>query len=373
MTIEDYGSDPPGTFIRQELESRGWSQRDLAYVLGMAEAQLSRILSGAHAVSPDMAKQLGDAFGVSPDFFANLQKQYDLARAKEPDPAIKRRAALQGTVPLREMIRRGWIEDGSPSMLSIQVSRFLEEGRADDSFVPRFAAKRTVYGEDSPGQMAWVFRVRQLARMQTVEDYSPDKLRSALVDLRALLIDPESVKEVPAILASAGVRLVFVEPLPNAKIDGACTWLSDAEPVVGMSLRYDRLDNFWFVLRHELEHVLQGDGKDSPVVDDIDADKSVSVRELPREEIVANNAAQNFGVSEDRMTSFIERKYPYISERDVIGFSSVSEVHPAIVVGQIQRRLEKYSFLRKYLVPVRKYLSGIGVLDGWGEFIPASL
>lgn len=122
MVIEDYGADPPGTYIRQELEARHWSQRDLAYVLGMAEAQLSRILSGAHAVTPETAKQLGDAFDVPAEFFVNLQKQYDLVRAKEPDPGIKKRAVLQGQVPLREMIRRGWIEDGS---LQCLLSRCL--------------------------------------------------------------------------------------------------------------------------------------------------------------------------------------------------------------------------------------------------------
>ena len=369
MTIEDYGVDPPGTFIRQELETRQWSQRDLAYVLGMAEAQLSRILSGAHAITPEMAKQLGDAFNVGPEFFVNLQKQYVLARAKEPDPGIKKRAALQEQVPLREMIRRGCIEDGSPSMLALQVSRFLGAGGVDGR-TPTFAAKRTNYTEDSPSQLAWLFRVRQLARLMRVERYEKAKLEAALPELKARLIDPELVREVPEILASTGVRLVFVEPLPNAKIDGVCTWLSDEEPVIALSLRYDRLDNFWFVLRHEIEHVLRGDGKDSAIIDDFDVEQDGL---LPPEEIAANAAAQEFCLPAQRLSSFIERKYPYISERDVVSFAAVSEVHPAIVVGQIQRRLKKYSFLRKYLVPVRKFLMTDGLVDGWGSVVPSDL
>lgn len=369
MTIEDYGVDPPGTFIRQELEARQWSQRDLAYVLGMAEAQLSRILSGAHAITPEMAKQLGDAFDVRPDFFVNLQKQYDLARAKEPDPGIKKRAALQGQVPLREMIRRGWIEDGSPSMLALQVSRFLEAGGMNGE-APRFAAKRTNYAEDSPSQLAWLYRVRQLARFMNVAPYDKARLEAALGELKARLIDPELVREVPEILASAGVRLVFVEPLPNAKIDGVCTWLSDEEPVIALSLRYDRLDNFWFVLRHEIEHVLRGDGRDVAIIDDFDVEQGDS---LPPEEQAANAAAQEFCLPAARLTSFIERKFPYISERDVISFAAVSEVHPAIVVGQVQRKIGKYNFLRKYLVPVRKFLMSEGLVDGWGNVVPSDL
>ena len=157
-------------------------------------------------------------------------------------------------------------------------------------------------------------------------------------DLRALLIDPELVREVPIILASAGVRLVFVESLPNSKIDGVCTWLSEEEPVIALSLRYDRLDNFWFVLRHEIEHVLRGDGKDLAVIDDLDVEEGSA---LPPEEVAA--------------------------------FSSVAEVHPAIVVGQIQRQLKKYSFLRKYLVPVRKFIMQESIVDGWGVVAPSEL
>src|SRR3546814_19604704 len=72
------------------------------------------------------------------------------------------------------------------------------------------------------------------------------------------MVDPEAVGQVPAILTACGVRLVIVEVLPNAKIDGVCTWLDENSPVIGMSTLYDRLDNFWFVLRHEIEHVLWG-------------------------------------------------------------------------------------------------------------------
>ncbi|KAK0360697.1 hypothetical protein LTR94_026287, partial [Friedmanniomyces endolithicus] len=70
-----------------ELEARGWSQRDLAFILGQTEQQLNPLLSGKRGITPDMARLLGDAFGASPQFFLNLQGRYDLQNAKEPDPA----------------------------------------------------------------------------------------------------------------------------------------------------------------------------------------------------------------------------------------------------------------------------------------------
>ena len=72
--------------------------------------------------------------------------------------------------------------------------------------------------------------------------------------------DIDDFNIIPSLLLGCSVRVVFVQQLPGSKIDGVCTWLRD-QPVIGLSLRLDRPDNFCFVLRHEIEHVLQEDGK----------------------------------------------------------------------------------------------------------------
>src|SRR5579883_600220 len=97
---------PPGHFIREELEARDWSQRDLAYILGVTDPEINVIISGKRGISADMAKALGKAFDVPAEFFANLQKAYDLSRARDPDPNVERKARLQSVYPVREMIKR---------------------------------------------------------------------------------------------------------------------------------------------------------------------------------------------------------------------------------------------------------------------------
>lgn len=366
--------DPPGAFIKIELEARGWSQRDLAFILGQAEQQLNPLLSGKRAITPDMARLLGDAFDAAPQFFLNLQAQYDLQNAKEPDPAVKTRAELQSLYPVRDMIRRGWIRDGESSLLQLQMDRFFEVANDQQAGTIAFAAKRTHYEETPPHQLAWVFRVRQLAGNMSVEAFSPDKLRGLLPKLRSLMVDPEAVGSVPALLADCGVRFVVVEVLPNAKIDGVCTWLDDKSPVIGMSTLYDRLDNFWFVLRHEIEHILEGHGKRSiGMVDHLSGEGSSDEKNQSDEERVANIAAADFCVPHQKMDSFYARKHPYFSERDVIGFASLMGVHPGIVVGQLQKRMKRYDYLRKYQVPVRRYVVTSAVTDGWGHVAEAHL
>lgn len=369
MNMKYVSLDPPGSYIKEELEARGWQQRDLCFVLGMGEQQLSRILSGRQSITPDLARQLGDAFDVPADFFANLQKQYDLSNAKEPDPGIKTRAALQALYPIREMIKRGWIEDAEPSLLQLQIARFIE---ADDlNEAPRYAmaAKKADYSNDPPAQVAWLFRVRQLSRQLQAPAYSAEKLRELIPQLRPMMIDPESVKDVPRLLLECGVRVVIVEWLPGSKIHGVCTWLDDDRPVIGLSTLRDTLDNFWFVLRHEIEHVLNGEGKERAIFDS-DEELTTSVA---AEERRANDAASEFCVPRDRVRSFHQRKYPYIAERDVVNFAAVQEVHPAIVVGQLQHLMNRHNWLRKFQVPVRKYLVETAFSDGWGQIAPANL
>ena len=366
--------DPPGSFIKMELEARSWSQRDLAFILGQTEQQLNPLLSGKRGITPDMARLLGDAFGASPEFFLNLQSRYDLQNAKDPDPAVRTRAELQSHYPVRDMIRRGWIHDGEASLLQLQMSRFFETANDDEPDSVAFAAKRTHYEETPPHQLAWVFRVRQLAKQMEADSFAVEKLNALLPKLHGLLVDPEAVASVPGLLAKCGVRFVVVEVLPGAKIDGVCTWLDDDRPVIGMSTLYDRLDNFWFVLRHEIEHVLRGDGKRSiGIVDHLVGEAPNDTSQNESEEKAANKAAAEFCVPAAKMDSFYARKHPYFSERDIVGFASLMSIHPALVVGQLQKRMGRYDFLRKYQVPVRSHLLKSAVADGWGNVAEAHL
>lgn len=370
MADKTVSIDPPGSVIKAELDARGWSQRDLAFILDQTEQQVNPLLAGKRAITPDMARLLGDAFDVAPEFFSTLQSQYDLANAKEPDPAVRVRAELQAKYPVREMLRRGWIVEGDASLLRLQIARFFE---IDQKSAVAFAAKKTSYSDVNPSQLAWLFRVRQLARSMDAPKYSSNKLRAILPKLRSLMVDPEAIVDVPKILLECGVRLIVVESLPSAKIDGVCTWLDADSPVIGLTTLHDRLDNFWFVLRHEIEHVLRGDAKETYGILDTLTGEMSAAGSTEVAENAANSAAADFCVPAEKMKSFYERKFPYFSERDVVGFSSLNSVHPALVVGQLQRRMNRYDYLRKYQVPVRKHLIGSAVTDGWGSVAVASL
>ncbi len=363
----------PGVYIKEEMDARGWLQRDLAFILGVPEQAVNVILSGKRGISPDMARALGDAFDVPAEFFANIQKAYELSRAAVPSPNVSVRAKIQGQYPIREMIKRGWLEDGDAALLQGQLTRFFEVESSDEIPFLAHAAKKTSYEEDlRPAQLAWLFRVKQIARSTSAPAYSEKALRDSLSRLTTLLYAPEEARHVPRIMMECGVRLIFIEKLPQANIDGVCFWVDDS-PVIGMSLRHDRIDNFWFVLRHEIDHVLHKDGKQKPVVDDLEGMGASNDPSLPEQERRANAAAANFCAPSDKVDSFIVRKRPYFYEKDVLALSRILNRHPGLVVGQMQHKLGDPKYLRKYQVKIRSAVIPAAVTDGWGQTVPVDL
>lgn len=381
MTVDPDNYKTPGQLISALLEQRGWTKRVLAIVLGMDETLISRIVADKRPVTVDLAILLEEVFGVAADAFLDLQRAYDLAKARLatiPDPKRATRAHLFGGLPVSEMIKRGWlpgVEDvrDVPAVETALTEFFQADSLQDIETLPH-AAKRTVVSVDpTPAQLAWIYRVKRVASQMMVQRYSSDALHSALDRLRPLMSSPEEGRKVPRVLAEAGVRFLLVEALPSTKIDGVCFWLDDDSPVVAMTCRLDRIDNFWFVLRHEIEHVLRGHGRERMMLDtDLQAYEAPpsSVQE---EEAIANSAAANFCVPAGKLESFIARKSPFFNERDILGFATTLGVHPGIVAGQLQHKTGRYDRFRNHLVKIREYIKPSAIVDGWGDLAPVDL
>lgn len=358
---------PPGEFLREELEARGWSQTEMAEIIGRPVRLVNELIAGKKAITPETAIQLGDSLGTGPELWMNLESQYQLSKVRSTDGLIARRAKLYERFPVREMIKRGWIE--ATKSIEVLEHQFLAFFGVDslDAEIPFCHAAKKTDPQDLPSvsQLAWLYRARRIASELVVADYTEAMLRQTLPRLSALLSAPEETRHVARILAECGVRFVVVEPIPGTKIDGACFWLTNAQPVVALSLRLDRIDNFWFVLRHELEHVLQRHGQERGYILDHDLDGAAG-DQISEEEVVANTAAANYCVAADEITGFMARVAPFFKEERVLLFAQRLNVHPGIVVGQLQRRLDRFDLFRKHQVKVRQFVTSSALTDGWG-------
>jgi len=368
----------PGQLIGSLLAERGWTQRVLALVLRMDETGINKIVGDKRPIDANLALALEEVFRVPAEKLLDLQSSYDLAKARityRPDPGRENRALLYGDLPIAEMIKRGWIcADSIKDTAAVdgELVRFFGVNRAEDiEILPHSAKKTSVNDDASPAQLAWLYRVRQIAKDMLVKPYSQHNLNDALPRLRSLVVSSEGAASVPRILAECGVRYVIVETLSSAKIDGACLWLNERSPVIGMTIRFDRIDNFWFVLRHEIEHVLKEHGRDAIRLDaNLEGDRAGVGPDIGEEERVANKAAQEFLIPPAQLEAFIARKAPFFSERDLIGFAKLMRVHPGILAGQLQRKTGRYDRFRDHLTSVRDSVVPNAFTDGWGNVAP---
>lgn len=365
----------PGQRISQLLDDRGWTKRVLAVVLGIDEASISRIIADKKPLTPGLALGLEDVFGLPAESFLEVQAKYDVAVARlstPADPTRASRAKLFGNFPVAEMIKRGWIQAESlkdTQQVESELLRFFgAESSLDIEDLPHAAKKTEALSHVTGAQLAWVYRVRKIASEMLVPKYNDLSGRRAVKELANLLRSKEETRKVPRVLAENGIRFVIVEALPSTKIDGVCLWLNEHSPVVALSMRFDRIDNFWFVLRHELEHVLRGDGKQAPILEvDLDGKSTGAVEAM---EQAANEAAAEFCVPRKQMDAFIARKAPFFADRDIQGFATTLGVHPGLVAGRLQHQTGRYDRFRSYLEKVRHIVAPSSIVDGWGDFVP---
>jgi HTH-type transcriptional regulator/antitoxin HigA len=378
--MDDPEFKTPGQLIDALLSERGWTQRVLGVVLGVDETKLNKLVAAKRPVDAEMALMLGEVFDVDPDRFLALQRRYDLGQARlvaQPDPGRAKRAQLYGGLPISDMIKRGWIDASDvrdTKNVERGLTRFFGVETLDEiEFLPGAASfKRTnVVGGATPVQLAWLYRVRAIAEDMMTAQYSPFGVRGAVEKLKTLLRSAEEARKVPRILAEAGIRFVMVESLPGAKIDGVCFWLDDETPVIGMTFRYDRIDNFWFVLRHEIEHVLRLHGRAAMMLDaELEGERAGTGESVSEEERVANEAAAAFCVPQREMNHFVSVKAPFFATRDMLGFANTVGVHPGLVAGQLAHRTNNFKRFADYRVKIRSIVAPGAIVDGWGDVAP---
>jgi HTH-type transcriptional regulator / antitoxin HigA len=366
----------PAQLIDAGLSARGWTQRILAVILGTDETTVSKIMNGIKPIDAEMALNLEVVLGIDPVRLLQLQKEYDLAKAQiefRVDPNLPTRTAIFGMLPISDMIKRGWLDDVSDIREFVKIEtalcKFFAVNSVDEIEAMPHAAKKTDLTKSATSsQIAWLYRVKQIAVDMLVPKYSKNSLDVAVGNLHLLRSSPEQARKVPRVLMESGVRFVIVESLPTSKIDGVCFWLDDNSPVVGMSLRFDRIDNFWFVLRHELEHVLRHHGRCAAMLDaELEGERTGTTESIPLEERLANMAAAEFCVSQSAMNAFIERKSPLFYERDILGFARTLKIHPGLIAGQLQHRTGRYDRYRNHLAKIRSMVLPGAMVDGWGN------
>jgi HTH-type transcriptional regulator/antitoxin HigA len=362
----------PGDILQEELEARGWTQADLAQILGRPVQVVNEIIAGKKTITAETAIELSKAIGTSAEYWLKLDASYRLdlvhRRQTRPEVDIAQRARLFSVVPVKELLKRRWLQVSDPQdpvQLERAICRFLDVESIDDEEELAFAARRS-HADLPPNAAlrAWVRHVHILATDVDVSPFCATGLKEHLATLPRLSIDRAGVAQIPARLAELGIRFVTADHLPNTRIDGAAFWLDKASPVVALSLRYDRVDWFWFTLMHELAHIALRHAQGKTWIDDALVGRDAEIAAAAdTAETAADTLANEWLVPEAELARFVRRTKPFFSRKKVLDFAESIGVHPGIVVGRLQHAGHvPWTHFRNLLERVRPQLSG-GILE----------
>jgi HTH-type transcriptional regulator / antitoxin HigA len=360
-----------GKYIKDELHTRGWTQSDLAFVMGRTATEISSLMVGRRQLSPELAQELGVVLGRGAEYWLGIDSAFRLSQTDNVDQSVVFRLGLL-SFPVKEMQKRQWIaETRDAEELREELDRFFGDDELDGppsaSYEFPFAAsfKRTIKESSlNNAEKAWLARARQLAKACPVTSFNENGIAKLKVELRRLAAKTQAATRVPALMTGAGIRYVVVEPLPNVKIDGAAFWLNADSPVIAMSLRFDNIGSFWFALMHELDHI---ESRDAFSFDDLQS----NTNDEDEAEKRANWNAANLLVSKHELDEFIKACTPRYSEARINNLATRLQIHPGIIVGQLQHRGElSYAAHRKLLTNVRDLVTEFAFTDGWGQPVP---
>ena len=332
--------------LRFRMEQAGLAARDLIPFIG-SRAKVSEVLSGKRPLTMQMARALHSNLGIPADVL--LQQ-----------PGAELRSALDGIdwkrFPLAEMAKRGWINkqpnlsEHAEEVMLVLIRRAGGEDALPVALYRKNDHARANAKTDPYALKAWCWE--GLARANA--NRLPAAYKAGTIDRKflrkvaRLSWSAEGPKLAREFLAKHGIHLVCLEHLPRTYLDGAALQLADGTPVIGLTLRYDRLDNFWFCLLHELAHVGRHmDGKrDEAFIDDLSLRGVKGMRRDPKED-EADEWAENGLIPADVWQTSQVRENP--SPLSVVELAQRLEIHPAIVAGRVRHEFKNFRLLSQFV------------------------
>lgn len=285
------------------------------------------------------------------DDFEVFHNESEIFDAQKEYESYEKFCEIIEQLPKSELIKRGWIKSREDLKSMVPLFQNIHTKKLKGLFRKSDTANDALCS-------IWQARISEFAK---IFNYTKNVSKFEGIDKKYLKKiaqnspDVNIVKRLPQILSEAGIILVYEKALPGMKLDGVVFRINSGNPVIGISFRFPRIDNFWFTLMHELAHiVLHYDLLDKPIFDDLEEDNQDAI------EIKANRLAKK---------SFVDkalwRNCPAKYSRDdkvVLEFAGKVNIHPAIIAGMLQKEANTYNIYRKIIdkVDLRKEVFGNG-------------
>lgn len=328
MRSKTYVATPPGETIREQLEDRSMSQKELAARMEMSEKHISRLINGDVQLTPDVAMRLEMVLGLPASFWMRLESIYreKLIRVQEENEMDEDLDLLK-KIPYAEMAKNGWVEETRvPKERVRNIRKFFEVVRLGLVLqtVPQIACRKLGEGEKSDyALVAWAQKAKIEARSIETRPINIEKLVDFLPEIRRMTTQDPSVfcSKLVEGLKECGIALVFLPHIGGSFLHGA-TFYDKSKIVVGMTVRGKDADRFWFSLFHELGHIVLG--HISHVNGTTEEDEGE-----------ADAFARNKLIPEEKFQQFVTSHR--LDADSITSFANEIEIDKGIVVGRLQK------------------------------------
>lgn len=339
QTVPPVQVDPIESILFR-MDQMDLSRKDLIPYIGSI-SKVSEVLSRKRPLSLPMIRRLNKGLGIPADILIEDVETDSSVVSQDPEIDFSR-------FPLKEMLERGCFGDFEGNVQRLKdyaedlVRKFMHDllpKRMEPAFLRAPMHQRGDRQADDIALLAWRMCVLRKAReVNLTREYKPGSVTPEwLRELAKLSAFDEGPKLAKEYLSRIGITLVIESHFKRTFLDGAAM-LDNARPIVALTLRHDRIDNFWFALLHELAHVAKHLNDENPVfIDDLDR---------PNPERIENEAdemAQEALIPKDRWDT--AKAQVTLSSEDAIAFADEIGVHPAIVAGRLRHETKNFRLL----------------------------
>jgi HTH-type transcriptional regulator/antitoxin HigA len=327
------GLPDPIEAIKFRMEQDGLTKKDLQKYIGSA-SKVSEVLNRKKPLSLTMMRALHEGLGIPAEVL--MQES-----GKNLPPYVH---AVE-EYPFNEMFKRnyfvafftGTIYDAREQAEELLNSFF-------DGFEPgeQIYCKKTGTAIDVKALAAWHCQIKHKLAGKSMPEYRREKLTDGFMNSLARLSyyeqGPLLAKE---LLNKFGIHVVIERHLPGTHLDGASFLFEDGHPVIALTLRHDRIDNFWFTLLHELAHIkLHLTVASRAFFDDIDGQTISSLSEC---EIEANKLAENALIPKTIWDRVKPKLIKAKTNSTLENFAFEQLVSLAVVAGRVRWETQSFS------------------------------
>jgi addiction module HigA family antidote len=325
----------PGETLKEVLESKSITQRELALRMNRPIKTISEIVNGKALITPETAYQLEQVLDIDASFWLNLEADYQITKERiNVIRQLRKQIPLVKRFPYNDMSKLGWVKQSRDGFerVSELLSFFGVTDLSRVKLLQKAAFRKSQKYDVSPEALsAWLRKGEIEAMNINTDSYNRSTFKSVLEEIRLLTrySSGKTFEKLRELCRKCGVALVFTPHLKKTHVNGAARWLDPKKALIQLSIRYRYEDVFWFTFFHEAGHLLLH-GKKEEFIDLKDSTSK------DNREIQADNFARDILIPPRVFEKFLSmNRLPY-SKRDIENLSSELGISPAIVVGRMQ-------------------------------------